>query len=899
MMPNEPSVKGYAFSCLDHGISVIPIKTDGSKSPAWGETRDFWRRLPQGGEMDEMFSRNVGLAVLCGNISRELEVLDFDLPGIFEEWLSILSPEAQALVAAMPCVATPKGGCHLYYRTMRCGASKKLAESTEGWIDLLGEEHTTLIELKGEGGYAVTYPSPHACHDAGAPYRHIAGPPVYEPPRITGEQRNELVDAARSFNETIELPKPDHRPGPGDRLGNDFNTRASWQSILEPHGWEKVKEARNNWYWRRPGKEKGTSATTGGTGDWLYVFSTNAAPLEPHRPYDKFGAYAVLNHDGDFRSATRALASEGYGKPRRVETVTPAPEVPEDPEAPDPEPPEAPTGDTSEPAPSRQPTIQTSPALQDMVDAGRAAIARDTTIFQRDGFLVHVTRTKEVKEKREKIAEGTPRLHLVETAHLRTRLANSAFWCKLDRRSGSLVHTIPPDNVVKGIEACKEWPTIRPLLGILEAPSLKPGGGLIQSPGYDEDTGYLYLPSDRYLDVVQEPTQDDANAALQALTEIWCDFPFAAESDRYVPIGAVLTLLSRPAIDGAVPGVIIDAHTPGTGKTLCTDAITMVAHGRAASRMNWPKCDEEVEKILGSYALNGSSLIVFDNIDKPFGGGPLDRVLTAEDKVDLRVLGKSEVPTVAWRALVMGTGNNVQLGSDTRRRVMVCKLETDLEQPETRVHSGFKHHPLKEWLYRNRPKLIRAALTVLRAYIAAGKPDVGVRPWGSFDEWVALVPSAILYAGGADITLTRPSVGSELDPETGAVRALLVGLEHMAPDGITAKNMVSSLYPREYLMGEVLPDEHVGLREAIETLVTTPPGRAPNAISLGKKLGRWSGRNVGGRKLSRVLNTQGITKWVVVRLTGDTGDNEPNSAVSDESGATTPREELEVLDLNI
>jgi hypothetical protein len=74
-------------------------------------------------------------------------------------------------------------------------------------------------------------------------------------------------------------------------------------------------------YWRRPRKDgAGWSATTGAceskAGKQLfYVFSSNAAPFEAGTPYSKFGAYALLNHGGDFGAAAKALAGLGYGAP--------------------------------------------------------------------------------------------------------------------------------------------------------------------------------------------------------------------------------------------------------------------------------------------------------------------------------------------------------------------------------------------------------------------------------------------------------------------------------------------------------------------------------------------------------------------------------------------------------
>jgi hypothetical protein len=46
----------------------------------------------------------------------------------------------------------------------------------------------------------------------------------------------------------------------------------------------------------------------------LYIFSSSAAPFEPGKTYSKFEAFAVLNHGGDFASAARSLANDGYGE---------------------------------------------------------------------------------------------------------------------------------------------------------------------------------------------------------------------------------------------------------------------------------------------------------------------------------------------------------------------------------------------------------------------------------------------------------------------------------------------------------------------------------------------------------------------------------------------------------
>ncbi len=92
-----------------------------------------------------------------------------------------------------------------------------------------------------------------------------------------------------------------------------------------PRGWEQAFETDGGVrHWTRPGKDCGTSATTGydpeGSGrDLFYVFTTSAPPFEPGRGYSKFTAYTLFAHGGDFRAAARAVASRGVYIPRSLQ----------------------------------------------------------------------------------------------------------------------------------------------------------------------------------------------------------------------------------------------------------------------------------------------------------------------------------------------------------------------------------------------------------------------------------------------------------------------------------------------------------------------------------------------------------------------------------------------------
>ena len=544
----------------------------------------------------------------------------------------------------------------------------------------------------------------------------------------------------------------------------------------------------------------------------------------------------------------------------------------------------------------RRPVIRLDTELLVNANKAIAAMRDDKDLYQREGALVTVTRvTREEVEAsphveidetaiHRQMVEGTPQIRSLTRPVIKSRLSKVAVFRKWIQSSSEYKSVMPPDDIVGHIHDVGAWPGIRLLSSITETPTFGPSGTIMQSEGYDPTTGYLYIPSCGFPEVKDEQaTQENARWALGFLKDIFADFPYVNESHRSVPIAAILTLIARPAINGSVPAILFDASTRGSGKTLQTDAIATIATGRGAPRMNYTSDEVELEKILGGYALKGSPFICLDNVPamRPFGGGPLDRCITARDKVDLRILGRSEVPTLSWRALIMATGNNMTLYGDTSRRVLMARLEPTEESPEQRTK--FKHKDLLEFIGVQRPRLVAAALLILRAYWRSGRPDMGCKKWGSFDEWARLIPHAIVFAGGADPMLARPERDEEVDVETQALSCLLTMLPVLqakisafAPNeagdsGVTARTIVAALYEQAPEWAEFEP-----LKDAIETLCKPRFGKAPSKpdpVSLGYKLRAMRSRVVGGKKLMGRPGDNHVTLWKVELASGETQQN--------------------------
>lgn len=322
---HDAPVSRAALEAHRIGMSVLPIRADGSKRPALCAWKTYTHRLPTQEEVTRWFATpGSGLGLVTGAISGNLEALDFDHADVFTRWLAHVTQDRTlgALYRAIAWgyeEATPGGGRHLLYRCAApVGPSQKLASR------LLAGQWKTTIETRSEQSIIIVAPSAGHVHPSGKPYQLLSGD-LSTITTITQEQRTLLLASTRQFDEQssvrpqlLDLPRATTRVvsearmrAEGQRPGDLLNSHASWDEILSPHGWTLVRSVGDEGYWRRPGKEDdGVSATTNfGGSDLLYVFTTSSI-FEAGRSYTKFGAYTLLNHQGDFAAAARDLATQ-------------------------------------------------------------------------------------------------------------------------------------------------------------------------------------------------------------------------------------------------------------------------------------------------------------------------------------------------------------------------------------------------------------------------------------------------------------------------------------------------------------------------------------------------------------------------------------------------------------
>jgi putative DNA primase/helicase len=310
-----------ALAWLRGGFSPLPPAEDGSKAPLGPNAR--WKAFQTTPATEktvrQWYARGRTGNGVCGGPGG-LEPFEFDDRAVYEAYKK--AAEAFGLgdlverIEAGYLEDTPGGGVHWMYACDEVRAPAKLAERPDPADP--ENRRKTLIETKGQGGFIIVAPSNGKVHPSGGAYRLLRGSPETIA-RITADEREALWQLARTFDEmpAVEVHQPPENaavPSQDIRPGEAYEAEHSWEDILEPLGWARVYTRGDVAYWRRPGKDKGISATTGHC-KGLYVFSTSTS-FEPRRSYTKFGAYARLNHGGDYKAAARELARLGYGQAR-------------------------------------------------------------------------------------------------------------------------------------------------------------------------------------------------------------------------------------------------------------------------------------------------------------------------------------------------------------------------------------------------------------------------------------------------------------------------------------------------------------------------------------------------------------------------------------------------------
>lgn len=287
---------------LDLGFDILPCKLD--KSPLVSKT---WKERFTLKE----FEKAAAIGIKCGSVNGNIECIDIDNHnGTAKENLTEFVKQIEEIYKKhnFPIEKTQNGGYHFIYRCEVVEGNQKLASvpklnDKKKWIP------DAIFETRGEGGYFLAYPSPGYI---------VIKHNIFNIPTITKEERAEILDVCRSFN-TWSTPVESEFEAtdkPGDVYNRDASAIYEMKSILEKAGWKE----KTKYFWTRPGKKEGISATLGKVADNVfYVWTSNGYPFEPEKAYTPFQVKALLEYNGNFKECAKDLAQKYNLEPKKKE----------------------------------------------------------------------------------------------------------------------------------------------------------------------------------------------------------------------------------------------------------------------------------------------------------------------------------------------------------------------------------------------------------------------------------------------------------------------------------------------------------------------------------------------------------------------------------------------------
>jgi len=403
----------------------------------------------------------------------------------------------------------------------------------------------------------------------------------------------------------------------------------------------------------------------------------------------------------------------------------------------------------------------------------------------------------------------------------------------------------------------------RRLEAVCTAPILRLDGSVLDTPGHDEITGLLYVTAEINPPTVPHaPTVADALDALALLWQPFREFPLVDPVSVGVLLSALLSAALRPSLP-TCPAYGIDAPSPGTGKTLIAKCVAAMSTGDDVSVMPPAKDEEEYRKRLFSSLRGGETVLLMDNVREPLGNAAIDSFITSPSFKD-RILGESTTQELPNKTLFLITGNNLVLTGDTHRRVLMVRMDAQQEQPFTRE---FAFNPL-EVVINNRQSMVVAALTIVRAYITAGRPKSAKGRIASFDGWDDLIRQPLCWL----LQFVGPSGRTDLpnfqDPAKSITRS-----ESENPDQAKLVALLEAWRgafgdkPTTVAMAKSFTDQHspssVHLADAIDE-IAGQNGKV-NARILGRWVERHSEQRNAGLRFVKAGKAHGVMRWQVLQ----------------------------------
>lgn len=516
-------------------------------------------------------------------------------------------------------------------------------------------------------------------------------------------------------------------------------------------------------------------------------------------------------------------------------------------------------------AAKNKPTIRVAAGeLDRVVDASERELAAGSRHYQRGGLIVTVNTDR---------GTGETSIRPVTANALMRTLSSRATFERYDARAKGYVATDPPTKHVNVLIESESYQHLLVLRAIARQPYLRDDDTLMTDAGFDPKSGMFGAFDDLAFDVPAEPDKATAAAALAELKALLAEVAFAKDHDASAALAMMLTAAIRPALPAAPMG-LVKASTISSGKSYLVSLFAGFAGPDRPSAYAFPTTEEECSKLLLAALLEGPAVVSFDNLTSDVNAyKSLCSALTEEHITD-RLLGFSKTVTVPTSTLFLASGNNVDPMRDMVRRVLTITLDPKCETPATRRFIGDPVATVR----RRREHFVSLALTIVRAYIAAGCPDQGLTPLNSFGAWSRLARAPLVWLG-----LPDPAFAvferMKADPDRETLNRMLIAWRHAF--GTSPTSVRDAMKHIEWFGGSNVAELTEIMRDVAELRGEI------NRNRLGRWIARHQGRIVNGLRFERDAPSGGSERWSVKGVSVVSG------AVSDRPGESVTTDPLD------
>lgn len=309
-MQGKTDYRFEAHFLISIGISVIPVKSDGSKLPAikW---KEFQSRLMRPDEVEKHFKDCGGVIAITGNISNLL-CIDFDLDKqrpTDDFWGKFAEGIPEEMKAKMLVNQTRSGGFHIWVRTKYEDKSRKIAHRPlmipelyaryNEMISAGANEETAsrtllkkplecIIETRSRGSYGVFV------HEQ---YKRFYGDEIGE---FSIEEVEFLLNQAYSLDHGYKKPTPFTGKVEDYKILSRFNedvTPTGMVELIESSGLFTLYDMDTNGNYRlaRVGSSSPFSAYVYSDTGVLHVFGLNPLTEEDKQTMSPFEVYCAVN----------------------------------------------------------------------------------------------------------------------------------------------------------------------------------------------------------------------------------------------------------------------------------------------------------------------------------------------------------------------------------------------------------------------------------------------------------------------------------------------------------------------------------------------------------------------------------------------------------------------------